>query len=88
MVAQSIIVAALGLLVLGIPMTAIYLTRLPVAPSCPTCRSVTHEAAATWASMRGLASVTLTSIRACTRCGWHGRMRWKYATERSTGDRS
>lgn len=63
-----------------------YLTRLPEAPACPDCRRVTCEAdghAHASGVDRLLALVSATPLRRCTACGWQGRMRWRWAVQRT-----
>lgn len=64
-----------------------YLERLPEAPACPSCRTVTRDAGTDgWAAH--LAPVLLvTIVRECSRCGWKGRMRWRWAERRADGRR-
>lgn len=65
-----------------------YLRRLPEAPACPACRSVTCEAVVRGAPSvmdRAWALLHATPVRSCTTCGWEGRMRWRWAT-RETGE--
>jgi hypothetical protein len=59
-----------------------YLNRLPYAPECPHCRAVTAQAAQVpgWCD-RACAAIAATPVRSCTRCGWSGRMRWRWATQ-------
>ncbi len=59
-----------------------YLARLPYAPECPRCRSVTSPPASVGALDRLYALLAATSVRRCGRCGWGGRMRWRLAEER------
>ena len=57
----------------------LYLARLPVAPACPSC-SATTRATPDLALARLLPAMLITSRGECGRCGWHGRMRWQWAT--------
>lgn len=59
-----------------------YLQRLPFAPACPHCRGVTVEGGAMATMDRLCAAVAHVGVRACRRCGWQGRMRWRLAPER------
>lgn len=72
------ILFAAVLLPLGLQL---YLSRLPVAPACPSCRSTTRpsEACGLEAWLPALVS---TSVGECARCGWRGRMRWRWAVKR------
>lgn len=77
-------IALAGVLVL---ITAALLRRyvwgLPEAPSCPTCCMVTRAAVVDDLMPDFLlTSVSVTAVRECTRCGWHGRMRWRWAVRR------
>lgn len=64
-----------------------YVGRLPVAPQCPHCRTVTVTAGIQASGALGRAYQALTSsvVRSCTRCGWAGRMRWRPAPVRMRG---
>lgn len=62
-----------------------YVAGLPDAPSCPTCRGVTQTTARGWLPDRLLSTAMLTAVRSCTRCGWRGRMRWRWAEDRVRG---
>ena len=63
--------------------------RLPYAPECPHCQTVTVTARprAQGAFDRAYEALTATAVRTCTRCGWAGRMRWRLAPERIGGRR-
>ena len=63
-------------------LAANYLWRLPYAPECPACKSVTSQRARTSRVDGLLARRASVSARHCTRCGWSGRMRWRLAAER------
>lgn len=56
-----------------------YVQRLPQAPGCPTCR-VTTRPLQECALERMVPLFASTSRGECTRCGWRGRMRWRWAT--------
>lgn len=75
--------ALLAFLVLPSLLLQVYFQRLPTAPQCPSCRAVTRQVRE-WLLLWWVPSLTATSRGECTRCGWHGRMRWKWAT-RSAG---
>jgi len=64
-----------------------YVERLPYAPECPHCRTVTAQTAARGVVDRLCAAWAATPVRSCTRCGWAGRMRWRLAHERARGQR-
>ena len=73
------------LAVMAVPwVLARYLGRLPYAPECPHCSTVTvtGQRPAQGAVERAYASLTASAVRTCTRCGWAGRMRWRLAPER------
>ena len=59
-----------------------HLARLPYAPDCPACRSVTAQSVRTSRVDRALARYSGADARRCPRCGWTGRMRWRLAVER------
>lgn len=73
--------AALGALLIALPVAlCLYLQRLPVAPACPSCRAVTREVSRGWSSLQMVPALATTFLGECTRCGWRGRMRWRWAT--------
>lgn len=57
--------------------------RLPQAPACPQCRTVTAQHAVDSPWDRLYALLAATPVRRCIRCGWAGRMRWRLATQRA-----
>ena len=59
-----------------------YVGRLPVAPECPHCTSVTGQRSAHGSLERAYEALTASAVRSCTRCGWAGRMRWRLAPVR------
>ena len=60
-----------------------YLGRLPYAPECPHCHTVTTgQRPARGTFERAYEALTASAVRSCTRCGWAGRMRWRLAPER------
>jgi len=59
--------------------------RLPVAPECPHCRTVTGGHVPRGALERACARLTATAMHTCARCGWAGRMRWRLAPQRVAG---
>ncbi len=65
----------------------LYFRQLPFAPRCPGCQAMTREVASADPLLSVLASLASTSRRACTRCGWEGRMRWRSAPHRARGGR-
>lgn len=86
---MALILTTAALAVLAAPVLALhYLTRLPEAPVCPSCRSVTTR----WERSEGLgadlvqAVMSTTQLRRCTECGWQGRMRWRWAVQRERGE--
>jgi hypothetical protein len=56
-----------------------YRSRLPDAPFCPGCRSVTSDCDELWLFTHFLPSLADTVRRECKRCGWRGRMRLRLA---------
>jgi hypothetical protein len=58
-----------------------YLRHLPVAPACPSCRSVTREAGIQSGWLSWLPVFARTFLAECGRCGWRGRMRWRFAPQ-------
>jgi hypothetical protein len=56
--------------------------RLPYAPGCPHCSTVTGQRPPQGAFERAYSALTASGVRTCTRCGWAGRMRWRLAPER------
>jgi|GEM_PF-1085052 len=63
-----------------------YLFRLPEAPACPVCRTTTCDVVPPGCGSgpdRLLARLYSTQLRRCTSCGWKGRMRWRWALQRS-----
>ncbi|HEX8395197.1 MAG TPA: hypothetical protein VF665_22810 [Longimicrobium sp.] len=58
-----------------------YLGRLPVAPQCPCCRTVTDRRRTAGSVDLLLARLGGAAARECRRCGWAGRMRWRVATQ-------
>ncbi|MBW3630024.1 MAG: hypothetical protein KY464_12095 [Gemmatimonadetes bacterium] len=59
-------------------MVQLYVHRLPEAPSCPTCQRTTRPISECYAA-RWVPALAATSVGECTRCGWRGRMRWRWA---------
>lgn len=77
-----LLVATIAATVLaGLPLLQAYLAHLPEAPSCPTCQGMTRQADERWISTV-LSSYSTTARRACSRCGWAGRMKWRWAPRR------
>lgn len=79
---MALILASVAIAALAAPVFALhYLTRLPEAPACPTCRRITtrHEPRRGAGADRMLAVLSTTQVRRCTVCGWQGRMRWRWA---------
>ncbi|HET8654854.1 MAG TPA: hypothetical protein VFL93_05030 [Longimicrobiaceae bacterium] len=68
-------------LVLGLRAITLYVQHLPEAPLCPCCRAVTREIACDVIWLRLLPTFTATSYSECGRCGWSGRMRWRWAAD-------
>jgi Zn ribbon nucleic-acid-binding protein len=65
-----------------------YLQRLPFAPDCPTCRAVTRQAGDGVLADRWVMAAVAIAHRECTRCGWRGRMRWRWAPTRISSRQS
>lgn len=61
-------------------MIRFYIRALPVAPACPCCSATTRQSYGAADALRFLPHLTATSLGECGRCGWRGRMRWKWAT--------
>lgn len=61
-----------------------YAAGLPEAPACPQCHAISREAHG-WAVERLFTRVSATAVRECARCGWRGRMRWRWALSPSGG---
>jgi hypothetical protein len=56
-----------------------YLEHLPFAPHCPACHALTSPASAHAVPARLIPAFAQTVVRRCARCGWKGRMRWRWA---------
>lgn len=80
-----LIAATVGLLLMLTLVLGQYLERLPEAPACPDCRAVTRSAAGNLAANLLFAGFLDTAVRECVRCGWKGRMRWRWEPERAGG---
>jgi hypothetical protein len=61
--------------------------HLPYAPDCPRCRTMTYGVPRLAALDRLWALVVHTTVRRCGACGWSGRMRWRWATQRVQNSR-
>lgn len=82
---SMILIATLlaGLLIVGPLALQLYLHRLPPAPSCPSCRATTHEAGGgSWLALELLPALVVTYVGECARCGWKGRLRLRWATDK------
>ena len=66
-------------------MVQLYVHRLPEAPACPSCRRTTRPMGEGHAA-RLVPALAATTLGECTRCGWRGRMRWRWAA-RTAGRR-
>jgi hypothetical protein len=84
---ELLLALAFGVVFALLPALRMFAGRLPIAPACPDCRAVTCESGGILLLDRALTYVSMTSSRACTRCGWHGRMRWRLAADRAGKDR-
>jgi len=74
---------AVGFVMVGLAFTwlfHVYVQRLPVAPTCPSCRAVTRESGARAWAAQIVPALAVTFVGECSRCGWRGRMRWRWAT--------
>lgn len=77
----DLLLTTLTALSLAVPFVLLaYFQRLPVAPSCPLCRALTRERESRWGALPVVTLLPTTYLGECTRCGWHGRMRWRWAT--------
>lgn len=59
-----------------------YIERLPVAPACPSCSFVTRPIGPAAAWLQLLPALATTFVGECARCGWRGRMRWRWSPRR------
>jgi hypothetical protein len=57
-----------------------YLRRLPPAPACPCCHAVARVTDRT-SALAWVPGFAPTFLAECVRCGWAGRMRWKWARD-------
>jgi hypothetical protein len=88
MPAELLGAAVMAMLIAGPLLIDRYLRQLPVAPACPACRGMAREAAlgrslVQWLPVPALAR---TFVGECSRCGWRGRMRWRFAPEAAGRD--
>lgn len=58
-----------------------YLRRLPEAPTCPECGSLTCETDRGPLADQILANMPAMGLRTCRSCGWVGLMRWRLAQQ-------
>lgn len=86
---QEILSFALLAIVMAAPLLLDrYLRQLPVAPACPSCNSVASQVEGACSLALLLPALAKTFLAECARCGWRGRMRWRWAPRAaSTGDR-
>jgi hypothetical protein len=63
-----------------------YLRQLPPAPACPDCRAVARAIIAEGLLTGWVPEISRTFLAECSRCGWRGRMRWRYATRAARKD--
>jgi len=80
---------AAAAVLLAVPIVlGLYWGQLPEAPACPLCRAITHRLQGTTAVHRLLVLLPtpVTAVRGCSRCGWQGRMRWRWAPHRVRGE--
>ncbi|MEX2582741.1 MAG: hypothetical protein WD766_05685 [Gemmatimonadota bacterium] len=77
---EEFLAAAVMALLLAAPLLIDrYLRQLPIAPACPSCRSVAREVSLARSIVDVLPAFGRTFIAECARCGWRGRMRWRWA---------
>lgn len=82
---MHIVVLMTGAAVVLVTMFLHYLQRLPEAPSCPECGSVTRETDRGLLADQILANLPAMGLRACASCGWVGLMRWRPALQHAAG---
>jgi hypothetical protein len=58
-----------------------YVRQLPAAPACPCCRGTAHEVGLPGAVAALIPTLARTFRAECGRCGWRGRMRWRFAPD-------
>ena len=75
------LLAAVVLVIAALVLGGLYLRALPEAPACPGCAAVTRVAAGDRLAPF-LHEARVSAVRECTRCGWRGRRRWKWAPRR------
>ncbi|MQA89951.1 MAG: hypothetical protein GEU90_06930 [Gemmatimonas sp.] len=79
---EQLVPAALMALLLAAPLLMErYLRHLPVAPECPSCRAVAREVDLTFSILAKIPAFARTFMAECARCGWRGRMRWRWAPD-------
>jgi hypothetical protein len=69
-----------ALMMSGTSLLSRYVQNLPEAPACPSCQRVTRQAIAS-RIVYLLPMLEMTALRECHRCGWRGRMRWRFASD-------
>ncbi len=79
MTAALTITGVMALILAAPVLLRFYLERLPEAPACPVCRTVTRPAGEHPLADRLFDSLPVTLVRECGQCGWAGRMRWRLA---------
>ena len=83
----QIFVTGLAALLVALPFVLNrYLQRLPSAPICPACQAVTRERPSGGWVAHAWPALAMTVVRECVRCGWAGRMRWRWATRSVRGE--
>ena len=84
----TLLAAALAAVALAAPFLLLaYVQRLPVAPACPTCRAVTRAVDRECLAGAARSLLPATYVGECGRCGWRGRLRWRWATRTAGRDR-
>jgi hypothetical protein len=81
---MTLLVASAFVLLVAMPaLVNRYLSNLPVAPACPSCRSVARETHFQPPLGVLLPAFARTFLAECARCGWRGRMRWSLAPDQA-----
>lgn len=80
---QLLTFALMGILLAAPLLLDRYLRQLPVAPACPSCRAVAREVNLSHSLLDLLPAFGRTFVAECIRCGWRGRMRWRWAADRA-----
>jgi len=79
---EQLLAAVVLALLLAIPLLIEkYVRQLPVAPICPSCHAIAREVQLACSLLDLFPAFGKTFIGECARCGWRGRMRWRWAPE-------